>query len=93
MPQLAKVGVLYERLGEDAVNEIAAWLDQVYDAKVEMDALRRDVTEVLREVRMIRLELSRDPPCRAPFTVRTPTSDAWDVDSDVGRPQIDSCHP
>ena len=32
MPQLAKVGVLYERLGEDAVNEIAAWLDQVYDA-------------------------------------------------------------
>lgn len=30
MPQLVKVGVLYERLGEEAVNEFAAWLDQVY---------------------------------------------------------------
>ena len=65
IPQLVKVGVLYERLGEDAVNEIAAWLDQVYDAKAEMDALRRDVQEVLREVRAIHLKLCEDlPPAR-----------------------------
>ncbi len=40
-PRLVNVGALYERLGEDAVNAIAAWLDQVYDAKAERDALRR----------------------------------------------------
>ena len=62
MPQLVKVGVLYERLGEDAVNEIAAWLDQVYDAKAEMEALRRDVKEVLREVRAIHLKLCEGLP-------------------------------
>jgi hypothetical protein len=60
MPQLAKVGALYERLGEDAVNEIAAWLDQVYDAKAEMEMLRREVREVLREVRAIGLELRKE---------------------------------
>lgn len=65
MPQFARVGVLYERLGEEAVNELAAWLDQVYDAKAEMDALRRDVNEVLREVRAIQLKLCRVlPPSR-----------------------------
>ncbi len=61
MPQLAKVGALYERLGEEAVNEIAAWLNQVYDARAEMDGLRRDMREVLREVRAIREALGR--PC------------------------------
>ncbi len=61
MPQLAKVGALYERLGEEAVNEIAAWLEQVYDARSEMDELRRDVKEVLREVQAIRDALCR--PC------------------------------
>lgn len=65
MPRFARVGVLYERLGEEAVNELAAWLDQVYDAKAEMDALRRDVNEVLREVRAIQLKLCRVlPPSR-----------------------------
>ena len=65
MPRFARVGVLYERLGEEAVNELAAWLDQVYDAKAEMDALRRDVNEVLREVRAIQLKLCRVlPPAR-----------------------------
>jgi hypothetical protein len=58
MPQLVKVGALYERLGEEAVNEIAAWLDQVYDEKAELDALRRDVKEVLREVQEIRCKLN-----------------------------------
>ncbi len=61
MPQPAKVGILYEQLGEEAVNAIAAWLDQVYDARAEMDALRRDVKEVLGEVRAIKLKLSEDP--------------------------------
>jgi hypothetical protein len=60
MPQLVNVGLLYDRLGEDAVNEIAGWLDQVYDAKAEMETLRRDVKEVLREVRAMRLEYSKD---------------------------------
>jgi hypothetical protein len=54
-----KVGALYERLGEEAVDEIAAWFEEVYEAKVEMDALRRDVKEVLREVHAMRLELDR----------------------------------
>jgi len=67
MPQLVKVGALYERLGEEAVNEIAAWLDAVYDAKAEMDTLRRDVKEVLREVRAIQRELSKDS-TSAPFS-------------------------
>ncbi len=60
MPQLVKVGALYERLGEEAVNEIAVWVDQMYDAKAEMDALRRDVNEVLREVQAIQLKLCKD---------------------------------
>ena len=58
MPQPAKVVILYEQLGEEAVNEIAAWLGQVYDAKAEMEALRRDVKEVLCQVRATKLKLS-----------------------------------
>ena len=58
MPPWVKVGRLYERIGEDAVNELAAWLDQVYEAQREMDDLRRDVAETLREVRALRLTLA-----------------------------------
>ena len=85
MPQLVKVGALYERLGEEAVNEIAAWLDQMYDAKAELDALRRDVKEVLREVQAIQLKLCSQS--------KPPSIDVWDVDRLAGRPQIDFSHP
>ena len=58
MPYTARVGHLYRVLGKDGVAEIAAWMNQVYDAKREMDNLRRDVREILSEVRALRVILA-----------------------------------
>jgi hypothetical protein len=38
--QFVRVGSLQKRLDDEAVDEIVAWLDQVYNAKAEVDALR-----------------------------------------------------
>ena len=57
MPRLVKVGLLYARFGEDVVNELAEWLDQVYDARREMEDLRRDVKQILQEIRAVHLKV------------------------------------
>ena len=64
MVYLVKTAKLSERLGDEAVDELVNWMNQVYDAKKEMDTLRREVREVLQEVREMRLWLIRSCPAR-----------------------------
>ena len=59
MVYVARTGSLYRSLGEEAVNELTDWLNQVYDAKQEMERLRRDVREILGRLHEIQMALIR----------------------------------
>ena len=60
MPYLANFSSnFYEKLGHDVADELVAWLKQVYHEKRETDLLRRQVEEILREVRELRLHAIR----------------------------------
>lgn len=59
MVYVARTGSLYRSLGEEAVNELTDWLNQVYDAKQEMERLRRDVREILGRLHEIQMTLIR----------------------------------
>ncbi len=58
MPYLANFSRdFYEKFGQDGVDELVKWLNQVYDEKREMDLLRRQLDDVQREVRELGLQL------------------------------------
>jgi len=58
MPYLANFShAFYERFGQDGVDELVKWLNQVYDEKREMDLIRRQLDDVLRELRELKIQL------------------------------------
>ena len=54
MARLVHIPNLYRVLGEEGVNEIQAWLDQVYDHKKEMDNLKIELKMIRDELKAIR---------------------------------------
>jgi len=54
MLRLVHIPNLYKVLGEKGVNEIQAWLDQVYDHKKEMDNLKFELKMIREELKSIR---------------------------------------
>lgn len=71
MVYVVNTAKLSERLGDEAIGELVAWMNQVYDAKREMDALRRDMRDLLSEVRELRRWIAAEGFYRPP-------PDAWD---------------
>ena len=71
MVYVVNTAKLSERLGDEAIGELVAWMNQVYDAKREMDALRRDMRDLLNEVREVRRRITAGG-------FSPPPSDPWD---------------
>jgi hypothetical protein len=60
VPHLANFSQdFYEKFGHDGVDELVKWLNQVYDEKRDLDFIRRQLDEVLRELRDLKLQLIR----------------------------------
>ncbi len=58
MPYLANFSHdFYEKFGQDGVDELVKWLNQVYDEKREMEVLFRMLQDCLRELRELRLQI------------------------------------
>jgi hypothetical protein len=62
MSPIVHIPNLYKVLGEECVDEIQAWLDQVYDSRREMENLKIELKMIRDELKTIRnLIASRRP--------------------------------
>jgi hypothetical protein len=58
MPYLASFSHdFYEKFGHEGVSELVKWLNQVYDEKREVDLIRRQLDDIQRDLRELRLQL------------------------------------
>ncbi len=58
MARLVHIPNLYKVLGEEGVDEIQAWLDQVYDSRREMENLKIELKMIRDELRAIRKSIA-----------------------------------